>query len=445
MAEIQKGKLSIGTKLGFGVCDVGGNLFFTVTGFWLVHYLTDVVGILPGLAGTIVLIVRLWDAITDPIMGIISDKTRSPWGRRRPYLLFGSVPLFISMFVLYSSPGFTDQGKLFVWGILAFGLLSTAYTLVNIPYSSLTPELTSDYQEKTSLNGFRMSFAVVGTLLAAGAAMPIVNLFDTKEAGFSAMGAVFGFIMMSAALITFFSVQEPEHEKRAETGLGLSAYKEILKNKAYFLILGPWILNITGLTVVSGTLVYYYKYIFNREDLVTLSMMVLILTALVCIPLWVKISGRYGKKKSYIAGLVILAAALFLTYFFGHTIGPNFMFGIMVFAGIGLSTGYVFPWSIVPDAIEFDARKTGVRKEGAYYGLWTFGSKVGQGLAGALIGGMLDISGYIPGAVQDEAARVAIRSLLGWIPAVVYLGAAVFLLFYPLTKEKYEKLFSNGT
>ena len=157
-------KLPLSVKLGFGIGDLGGNLFFTAMGFYSLIYLTDTVGLAASLAGIAILIGKFWDAVTDPMMGYISDRTRSRWGRRRPYLIFGALPLLLSMWYFFSAPNYTNaQTTGFLWATLALCLLNTAYTVVNIPYGSLTPEITKDYQERTSLNGFRFSFAVIGT------------------------------------------------------------------------------------------------------------------------------------------------------------------------------------------------------------------------------------------------------------------------------------------
>ena len=206
-------KLPIKTKMGFGICDLGGNLFFTAMGFWSLNYLTDVVGLTAAAAGLAVMIGKLWDAVTDPMVGFLSDRTRSKLGRRKPYMLWGSIPLMLTMWLFFSKPLVSGAMPQFVWVTIALCLLNTAYTLVNIPYNSLTPELTDDFNERTSLNGFRFGFAVFGTMLGAGAVLPIVGLFPNKAAGFSGMGLVLGIVMAVTALITVFSVKEPDHSK----------------------------------------------------------------------------------------------------------------------------------------------------------------------------------------------------------------------------------------
>jgi len=174
------GKLPVRTKLGFGVADLGGNLFFTAMGFWSLNYLTDTVAIPAAVAGAAVMVGKLWDAVTDPMMGFISDRTRTRWGRRRPYLLFGSVPLFLSMWFFFTNPHIASPLWSAVWAAFALCMLNTAYTVVNIPYSALTPEMTQDYHERSSLNGYRFGFAVIGTILGAGAVLPIIGMFKTR-------------------------------------------------------------------------------------------------------------------------------------------------------------------------------------------------------------------------------------------------------------------------
>ncbi len=276
-------KLPLKVKLGYGICDLGGNLFFTVIAFLLLNYLTDTVGIAAGLAGSIIMIGKIWDAITDPMAGYLSDRTRTRWGRRRPYIFFGSFPLFAAMVVMFTHPGFTNQGHLFVWAVVAYCFLCTAYTLVNIPYNSMTPELTQDFHERTSLNGYRFGFAVIGTLIGAGGALPLVAAFGSKTTGYTVMGALFGAVMLVTALITFYTVKEPPAPSRPPTRGFFKTYLKVFKNKPYVLILAAYSLHVTALTVVSGIAIYYFKYIHGSEPQTTIAMLILLVTA---IPDW---------------------------------------------------------------------------------------------------------------------------------------------------------------
>lgn len=441
MAEANK--LSLKVKLGFGVCDLGGNLYFTVIAFWLLHYLTDTVGIAVGLAGIVIMIGKIWDAVTDPMVGYLSDRTKSRCGRRRPYIFFGSFPLFLAMTVMFTNPGFSTQAGLFIWAVLIFCLLSTAFTLVNIPYSSLTPELTQDYNERTTLNGYRSIFMVIGTLLGAGAALPIVGAFPGRKLGFSVMGAIFGAVMMVTALITFFTVREPKKAVgKARMGF-LTSYLKVFKNKPFVVLLITFVLHITAVTVVSGILVYYFKYIFQNEPMTTIALLILLVTAMICIPVSVLIAKKFGKKITYGAGMLIIAVSCIVIFSVGHVLGMIFVFVMMIIAGIGLSTTYVIPWSMIPDTVEHDYVETGERREGAHYGIWTFIAKIGQALAIGLSGLILSLTGYMPDVAQRGTALLGIRLLIGPVTAVIFLASIIALSFYPINEEKYNHIMNR--
>jgi GPH family glycoside/pentoside/hexuronide:cation symporter len=436
----EKQKLPVKVKLGFGVGDLGGNLYFTVIAFWLLNYLTDTVGLAAGLAGIAVGIGKVWDAVSDPLMGYISDRTRSRWGRRRPYLLFGSFVWFMAMILMFTNPGLRSPEARFVWAAAAFCFLSTAYTVVNVPYSSLTPELTKDYHERSSLNGYRAVFMVIGTLIGAGAALPLIGALPDRNTGFSVMGAVFGALIMGAALITFAAVREPETQAAQPKAGIIGSYRSVFKTRPFLIILSAFMMNMIAVSVVSGTMIYYFKYIHDNEGLTTVALMILLVTAMVFIPLAVLVSRRIGKKTTYAGGMLIIALACMLVFALGHELGTLFVFGMMFAAGLGLSTTYPMPWSMIPDTVEYGYLQSGERREGAYYGIWTFFSKLGQGLAIAVSGLVLNATGYAAEAVQTPLARLGIRLLVGPVTALFFAAAAFLLIFYPLNEERYREL-----
>jgi GPH family glycoside/pentoside/hexuronide:cation symporter len=440
----QTERLPVRVKLGFGVGDLGGNLYFTVIAFWLLNYLTDTVGLAAGLAGIVVMIGKIWDAVTDPMMGYISDRTRSRWGRRRPYLLFGPFPLMAVMIFMFTNPRLGSQSALFIWGALSFALLSTVFTVVNVPYSSLTPELTKDYHERSSLNGFRAIFMVTGTLIGAGAALPIVGALPNRNLGFSVMGALFGALMLAASLITFASVREPRLPERARPAMGFfRAYGYVFRNRPFVFIVLTYVANMMAVTVVSSIMVYYFQYLFDNKAMTTVGLLILLVTAMIFIPVAVRVSRRVGKKYTYAAGMLIVAAAALVIFFLGHILGLVFVLVMMFVAGVGLSTTYPMPWSIVPDTVEYGYLQTGERREGGYYGMWTFISKVGQALAIAMSGWILGATGYVPEVAQTELAKLGIRLLIGPVTAAIFLAGVVVLLFYPLDEKRYNEVLEH--
>ncbi|MDR3139812.1 MAG: MFS transporter [Treponema sp.] len=443
-------KLSVKQKLGFGIFDLGGNMFFTLMGFWCLKYLTDIVGLAAALAGTAVMAGKFWDAVTDPVMGYISDRTRSRWGRRRPYLLFGALPMMLTMGLFFTAPEIGNPLALTLWAVLTLMLLNTASTVINIPYSSLTPELTDDYHERTSLNGYRFGCAVFGTIAGAAAVQPLVAAFANPLApdplldkrGFSMMGLILGALMMAVTLLTFLGTREKKHAPEDfPREKFFSTYKAVFTNRPYIILLITYALHLMGITFLQSILVYYTEYIYHREDLTTPAMILLLVTAMVFIPVSVLVSKKIGKKQTYQICFAVIASAGMIIFFLGHVLGPNFFLGLMIYAGIGVGFSYVSPFAMVPDAIDFDAKKTGERKEGAYYGMWTFTAKSGQALAVFLSGLILDLGRYIPGkADQPGGALLAIRLIIGPLPALILIAALILIRFYPLDEQSYKKI-----
>ncbi len=432
-------RLTLKTRLGYGICDLGGNLFFTMMGFYLLYFMTDVVKLAAGLAGTALMIGKIWDAVTDPAVGYLSDRTRTRWGRRRPWIFWGAISLLVAMPIQFINPGPASQGLLFAWAALTYCLLCTAYTLVNIPYGALLPELTTNFDERTALSGFRMSFAVLGTLVGAGAVLPIVHAFADPAIGWPAMGASMGAVMTATALVTFATVREDPSHWTADEGKGVARnLAEVIGNRVFLLALIPWVLHITGVQLIQNALLYYFTYIYNAQDQFYVALPIMLVVTLAFIPVWVFLSRRIGKKLSYNLGMGLLAAAVVVFFVFGERGGLPFAYVIMVIGGVGLSTNYVMPFSIIPDVVEYDYAETGRRREGVYYGLWTFASKVGQALALGASGWMLAAFGYVADRPQSASAKLGIGLLVGPIPALLFAAGVVVLSFYPINQRFYE-------
>jgi GPH family glycoside/pentoside/hexuronide:cation symporter len=442
-------RLSLGTKLGFGVCDLGGNLFFTVLGFYALKYLTDTVGIAAAVAGILLMVGKIVDAFWDPVLGFLSDRTRTRWGRRRPYLLFGSIPLALAMWWFFTNPRIAEPAFAVLWGLAAFVLLNMSYSVVNIPYSSLTPELTTDYHERSTLNGYRFMFAVVGTLIGGVAVDPVIRLFSgtgsDKSLGFSMVGLLFGGLMLVTAVITGLTVREPPRagETRAEKGF-MRTYLTVFRNSAYLVVLAAYALYLIGLTFLQSAITYYFTYIYGNEGMQTLALGILLVVAMVFIPVSVVVSKRIGKKLTFQVCLFILGTSSLGLFFLGHVFGPSFFLGMMVYSGIGVGFGYVAPYAMVPDTIEVQAVRSGKRNEGAFYGIWLFTSKIGQALAWLATGLVLALGHYAANVAQAATGKLAIRFLIGPMPALFLFVALVLIQFYPLDEKTYASIISKG-
>jgi len=446
---MEEKKLSVGVKIGYGVADFGGNLFFTATAFVLLNYLTDTVGLSAALAGIALMVGRIWDAFYDPIIGYLSDRTKTKMGRRRPFMLGGSIPLFIAMIIMFTNPSLVigagiSQTVLFVYTMVVYIILCTAYSTVNIPYSSLGPELTNDYNERTSLNGYRFGFAGIGTLLGAGLALPIVAMAPDKNMGFVLMGTIFGAVLLISTLTTVFSVRESAVIRPAMSMGFWETYREVFKNKPYLLILLSYILHIIGITIASGIVIYYFKYLLGAENMTTIAMLLLIGIAILFIPVSVAMSKKTGKKLVYGAGFVIMAVGLMVLFIWGNTMGVTFNLIMMAFMGVGMGFLYAMPYAIVADSIEYDYLRTGERREGAFFGIWTWGLKIGQALAAFIMGVTLETMGYVANAMpQAGSAQLGIRLFLGPIAAAFFILAAVALYYYPITEKRYKEILAQ--
>lgn len=428
------------TKIGFGAGEFSSSIFFTITSFWLMNFLTDEVRLSAALAGTALLVGKVWDAVIDPFIGYLSDRTRSRWGRRRPYILFFTIPFGLAFVLMFTNPGIEAQAGKFIWAMLAYVFFCTVYSFTNIPYNALLPEISQEYHERTNIVGYKQAFAVIGTILGAGAALPIMGLFGSRTAGFSGMAGMFGLLAALSLLATFFSVREPAFTAPSKGENIAKSLKDVFTNKPFMLLLASWFTNSTAVAIMEAMLIYFYKYIFQDEAAATPAMIILLVVTIATIPFWVWFSKKVNKRTAYVIGMFLTLTAVMLFAFTADALGKTGALAIMVLAGFGFSAHYVLPWSMAPDTIEFGFARAGVRREGVYYSAWTFFIALGGAFAGFLVGQSLDIFGYVPDVVQSARAVLGIRLLVGPLPAILLLLGNLALAFYPLNQKKYAEI-----
>jgi glycoside/pentoside/hexuronide:cation symporter, GPH family len=438
---MKTGKLTLRTKLGFGVCDIGGNLFVTFMGLYIMKYVTDVALLGAALAGTILFAGKIWDAVIDPAIGYFSDRTKSRLGRRRPWMLGGAVGVLFFMILMYTNPHIQSQGVLALWVIVVYCLLVTAYSVINIPYGALTPELTRGYDEQTVLNAYRMSFAVIGTFVAVGGFIVVTTLFANKDRGSIVVATAMGAVISITALITILTIKEPKRavkEAKEQEGF-LATYAAAFKNKPFVLALVAYALHMAGTNVVLPILAYFFQYILGDAAGSEYALFPFLVMALAFIPIWTLISKRIGKKWAYNLGMGLFALVLIAVFLFAASRGAMFLYVMMGLAGIGYSTNYVMPYAILPDTVELEYAQTGVRREGAFYGLFNLFNQLGVGLALGINGWVLSGFGYVANVTQTPLAKLGIRVLLGPIAALFVVAGIVVLSFYPITRKYYEE------
>ena len=426
-------------KLAYGSGDTPLALFFTTMSIYLMFFLTDVAAIPPVLAAWVFSIGRIWDAFSDPIMGHLSDRTKTRWGRRRPYLLFGAPILGLSFILLWQQYSIEPV----ILRLLAYGAISlvffTSFTVVAVPYASLVPELTLDYDERTSLTGYRMAFSLIMGITAA--AVPGLFIAVPKESlasGFSTMAVVLGIAGIIPSFIVFAVMRERFHEKKFEKINLFKSYKDLFKNKAFLVTIGIYLFAWVPMDILGATLIYYMKYVMKMEEMLNVILLTMFGTAALCLPLWNAISARLEKKSAYmIGGAVIVITIIPLTFLPAHT--P--LWGLIIIAagaGIGLSAAHLFPWALIPECIDLDEARHGVRREGIFTGFFSFSQKLASSLAIIIVGSALSWMDYVPGIEKEQSALTAIRFLSGIIPAIFFIASVILASRYPISREDHK-------
>jgi glycoside/pentoside/hexuronide:cation symporter, GPH family len=449
----------------YGSGDWGRASFNTLRTIFYAIFLTDVVGLDPRLASIAAFIGILWDAINDPVVGNISDHVKTRWGRRRPFLLFFSIPFALAFVLLWWAPPWHSQILLMVHVMLAYMISDTIQTLITVPYLSLTPELAPSYDSRTSLTTIRMFFNLVSSLVTAVAAPSIVdavvNAGFSQQQGYMLVGALFGSLAIIPYLLIFFLIRErklTEHENSSPVLSPKATAKILWNNRPFRFAAGIYILNWIAFDLVSLMLPYFLLYWVAQGDLLAKINLVgiklsidsaflgiLFLTAIAVLPIWYFISHKFSKRSTYIGGMTfwIIVQCLVMA------IAPGQSAKVLLFAfvaGISVSVAHVMPEAIFPDVIDWDELRTNGRREGIYYGAINFLRKLSSAFAVFLALQVLGWVGYQSppeGAInfsQSLVTQQAIRILSGPFVAILIICATILAFFYPLSRDRQARI-----
>jgi GPH family glycoside/pentoside/hexuronide:cation symporter len=439
---VNKRGLSRLTKLLYGSGDMGFSLTTTLIGAYFAIFLTDVVGVSPAVAAAAFFIGRSWDYVNDPIIGYISDRTRTRWGRRRPFLLFGALPFGLAFSMLWWRPPFQRELFLAVYYAAAYVIFDTAATFVYMPYFALTPELAAQYDERTSLTSYRMFFSILGSLVAFTVPLLLIGTFRPENAGkVLTVGFLFGLLSAMPLFLTFLGTKERKEFMAQEPPKLGESLRAVFKNPPFLLGLGIFLCTWISVDIAQAILLFFIKYCVLREGQSDLIMGTIFVIAILALPLWSWLAQKWNKRTTYMLGISFWAGVQLVIV----TLGPSTTLGVLLslcaLAGIGVAAAHVLPWSILPDAIEWDEWKTGERHEGMLYSMVTLFHKVASSIAIPLVLLLLDAFGYQPNvALQQARAELAIRLITGPIPAVLLCLGIVFAAFYPLNRERYNQI-----
>lgn len=453
-------KLDLKTKIAYGAGDLGPAITANILIFYLSPFLTDVAGMNPGLAGQTQLIGKVWDAVNDPMVGVMSDKTRSRLGRRYPWILIGAIPFGIFFFLQWLVPKFGNTADSQQWGLfwyytfisIAFGWM---YTVVNLPYTALTPELTQDYDERTSLNSFRFAFSIGGSILS----LILVGLIGSRFADLGQRYIVIGIVGGILSVLPLFwcvwgtfdrmkavGLQNPEAEQPVTIPI-LQQVKIAFSNRPFLFVVGIYLCSWLSFQLTAAIIPYFVASWMRLNNAWAVPSVVLAvqLTAMLMLPVWSRLSQRIGKRGVYMAGMVLWVIAQG-GLFFLQPGQMTLMYVLAVMSGFGVSVAYLIPWSMLPDVIELDELQTGQRREGIFYSFVTFLQKVCLGIAVAIVLQSLGWAGYVPPSdtvplpVQPDSVLLAIRLSIGPVPTVALLIGMVLVYFYPITRDVHAEI-----
>ena len=462
MTSQRRDRLPFWIKLLYGSGDWGISSIGMMRSIFYAIYLTDVVGLEPRLASFGALFGIVWDAVNDPLIGAISDRLHTRWGRRRPFLLWFAIPFGLSFVMLWSAPDWENQTALMIYVTLTFMIADTLQTLISVPLLSLIPELTPDYDERTTLTSYRSFFQLAGALSVVIAAPAIVDIVlasgGTQQQGFMLVGAIFGGIGAIPVLLIGLLIRERSKPEQTESMPFHETLQAAWQNIPFRYAVGLHMLNWSAVDMLAVTFPYFLLYWVARGDLLASIHIlgydlayesaffgILMLVCILCIPFWLRLAQWRNKRDAYMLGMIFWVIVQFMIF----TIQPGqttYLLVIAALAGIGVSAAYTLPDSMFADVIEWDELRTRRRQEGIFFGIRTLVRKLTGALVIFATLQLLGVSGYVlppEGTLQftqSDSALQMIRILVSPLSASIVCGTIVLAGLFPLTREKYARI-----
>ena len=428
-------------RIGYGIGDYAICLYWSGVSLYLLYFYTDVVGISPQMAGLIYAIGIAWDAITDPFMGYMAERTRTKMGSYRPYIYYGSIPLALSFIVLLWVPPF--EGILLLSFLIVVNLIHrTCFTIVSVPYSSLTARITDDSDERTKLTTARMLAASFGTFSISALAFPIVLYFGGGEEalGFVYLGLIAGLVAVIILSITVYFVEERSFEfTKAELPNFSKVFKSVSNNYPFWIVFSAILILISTYLMFNNNLIYFSKYALGFHEYQGLILGVLSGTNLLAIPIWAFLAIKIGKKNTWMISMAFLFVGFLIFYFYPISELNELLYILGCIGFANGATGVLF-WSMLPDTIEYGEWRTGIRTESSLYGFMTFAQKGAIAIAIAILGTVLTKIGFEPNKEQTAQTLSDLKSLMSIIPLIGVFISFVLVYFYPIDKKFHQKL-----
>ncbi len=428
------------SKITYACGDIYGGGAFLIVGLLLLAFLTKVEGLSGVWAGAIIFVGKAWDAVTDPLMGLLSDRTKSKYGRRRFYFLVGAIPVFASWVMLWYSFGITNEAVKILYYMIAFMFFSTSFTIVMVPYNAILADMTNDYNKRSSFTGVRLSFSAGAAIICGTVPGMITGTFASQKTGYLIMALIFGIVFGISWLVVFSGTWE-NTKGHGSTGFLYKDWFSVLKNKSFRIYSMIFIFSQMAIDITMTMAVFFLSTALQKDDLFVTAMAAILVVQLVFIILFSKVAQKFGKKIPGIISAVVWIVANIIIFTFTPQTPDILIVLICALIGVGAAGCNLVSWSVLPDISDVDELMTGKRREGLYSGVSTFLRKLSGGIAVGAMGIMLDIFHYNDAAVSggniEPLTIIGIKLLFCIIPTIFLVAMLLALRKYQLGKSQF--------
>lgn len=442
-------RLPIKEKIGYGVGDTASNLYFQTVMLYILFFYTDVFGLSAAAAGTMFLITRIWDAVNDPIMGMIADRTETKWGKFRPYIVSMAPLLAISGVIAFITPGFEAGGKL-IYAYVTYTILWMLYTAVNVPYSALMGVITPSSLERTEVSQYRFVSMSIGQLIVSAGTLYLVKFFGrgNEQAGWSWTMGAFGLLAVILFATTFFSTKERVHAPKAGKADTKQDLKDLFKNKPWILIAIATVFQLIFAVMRGNSIPNFIKYYVHDQQLqlftytINLSIDGFISSVnaagsifMIVGAILAKVFAKTLDKKNVYSGFLIAGAVISCGFYFLQPHNVLLIFGLNVLVSFFMGAVSVLQWAIYTDTVDYGEWKFGRRATGLVMAASLFALKLGLAFGGAFVGWIAEYYGFVANVEQTESALFGIRMLMSFYPAVFGIIGGLVMISYPLKNK----------
>jgi sugar (glycoside-pentoside-hexuronide) transporter len=432
-------RLPTGQIIGYSLPALGSAVVLISVGVYLPNFYTDELLVAPALLSWVFLLGRFWDAVTDPLMGFVSDRTRTRWGRRRPYFLLSSVPICVLFYLIWSPDGSLSERELFVYLLITYLGLYTFWTVFNIPYISLGAEMTTSYHERTRVYGGRQAFFFAGTALGTLAPVYFVSQAGNPRDGYSTMALVCGGLTMLLILFAFFRLRENPSHQHPEPLAFFEGLRLTFRNRAFVILVAVYLTSIIGGSFIAMLTPYIAKYVIGAPWVIPFVVLAYIGGAIASMPLWVRMAKRRGKNRTWTLAMLVGAVGYFITFSYHEGTWIRWIvLAVVVGSAVGCTSA--IGNAILADVVDGDELETGRRREGAFFGIMAFLDKAAVGIAAFIGLRGLQAIGYQPNVEQTESVIFGLKFLYCLLPGACHVLALLLFQRFPMTPEVHARI-----